>query len=125
MDGVSGLDISRYSKTVIYQSHHRLRVLKAGEKPPKPESHEPNRESGWLDLQRVKVSVQPAAEWKQMFDEAWRLQREHFWAEDMAGVVWETIPKKKEPPLVGGDGRAERSPPFFGLQNEHVASQHY
>src|SRR5207253_1841099 len=84
MEGVNGFDISRDNKMLIYQSHHRLRVLKAGEKPPKPESHEPNRESGWLDLHRVKVSVQPAAEWKQMFNEAWRLQREHFWAEDMA-----------------------------------------
>src|SRR2546430_13888804 len=72
---------------VIYQSNHRLRVLKAGEKPPKPESHEPNRESGWLDLHREKVSLQPAAEWKQMFNEACRLQREHFWAEDMAVLV--------------------------------------
>src|SRR5258706_11537737 len=106
MEGVNGFDISRDNKMLIYQSHHRLRVLKAGEKPSKPESHEPNRESGWLDLHRVKVSVQPAAEWKQMFNEAWRLQREHFWAEDMAGNYLEDIPKKKATPLA-----RVRSPP--------------
>src|SRR5258706_13348742 len=125
MDGVSGLDISRYSKTVIYQSHYRLRVLKAGEKPPKPESHEPNRESGWHDLHRVKVSVQPAAEWKQMFNEAWRLQREHFWAEDMAGIDWQAIHKQYAPLVERVSSRSELSDLFWELQGELGTSHAY
>ena len=91
LDSVNSFDVSRDGKTLIYTSRHRLRALKAGEKAPKTDSNEPNRESGWLDLNRIKVSVQPAAEWKQMFAEAWRLQREHFWAEDMSGVDWQAI----------------------------------
>src|SRR6266566_3259638 len=91
LDGVSGFDLSRDYKTLIYRSNYRLPVLKAGDKAPKSDSSEPSPESGWLNLQRVKVSVQPAAEWKQMFTEAWRLQREHFWAEDMAGIDWQAI----------------------------------
>ncbi|HYT35458.1 MAG TPA: peptidase, partial [Ktedonobacteraceae bacterium] len=82
-DGINGFNLSRDSKTLIYRAHHHLRVLKAGEKFPKSEEgDDPSRENGWLDLHRVKVSVQPAAEWKQMFAEAWRLQREQFWSED-------------------------------------------
>src|SRR5437667_12548768 len=65
LDGINGFDLSRDSRTLIYQSHNRLRVLKAGDKAPKSDSSEPSRESGWLNLYRVKVSVQPAAEWKQ------------------------------------------------------------
>ena len=34
------------------------------------------------------VTVDPAAEWRQMFDEAGRLMRDHFWVADMAGVDW-------------------------------------
>ncbi len=91
LDGVSSFDISRDAKTFIYHSHNRLRALKAGDKAPKSESNEPGRDSGWLDLHRIKVSVQPAAEWKQMFAEAWRLQSEHFWVEDMSGVDWQAV----------------------------------
>src|SRR5216684_5465948 len=80
IDDVSDFGLSRDHKTLIYRSKHRLRVLKAGEKPPKTDNGDrPGRESGWLELNRVKVSVHPAAEWKQMFAEAWRLQREQFW----------------------------------------------
>ncbi|MBO0783304.1 MAG: PD40 domain-containing protein, partial [Ktedonobacteraceae bacterium] len=76
IDGVSDFDLSRDAKTLIYRQGLRLRAIKAGEKPPKSDNGDrPGRESGWLDLHRVKVSVQPAAEWRQMFAEAWRLQR--------------------------------------------------
>src|SRR6185503_7884529 len=50
---------------------------KAGEKvPDKKDGDKPSRDSGWVDLGRVKVSIQPAAEFRQMFQEAWRLQGE-------------------------------------------------
>lgn len=34
------------------------------------------------------VTVDPVAQWRQMFDETARLMRDHFWVEDMAGVDW-------------------------------------
>jgi tricorn protease len=125
MEGVQSFDVSRDNKMLIYRSHHRLRVLKAGDKPPKTESHEPNRENGWLDLHRVKVSVQPAAEWKQMFDEAWRLQREHFWVEDMAGIDWKAIYKQYAPLVERVSSRSELSDLFWELQGELGTSHAY
>ena len=41
-----------------------------------------------IDTRRIVVTVDPAAEWRQMFDEAGRLMRDHFWVGDMAGVDW-------------------------------------
>ncbi|HVL83318.1 MAG TPA: S41 family peptidase, partial [Pseudonocardia sp.] len=41
-----------------------------------------------IDTGRIVVTVDPTAEWRQMFDEAGRLMRDHFWVEDMAGVDW-------------------------------------
>ena len=41
-----------------------------------------------VDTRRVVVTVDPTAEWRQMFDEAARLMRDHFWVADMAGVDW-------------------------------------
>jgi len=125
MDGMNSFDISRDGKTLIYSANRRLRVLKAGEKAPKPDSNEPNRENGWLDLQRVKVSVQPAAEWKQMFAEAWRLQREHFWVEDMSGVDWQAIYDQYAPLVERVSSRSELSDLFWELQGELGTSHAY
>ena len=41
-----------------------------------------------VDTNRISVTVDPTAEWRQMFDEAGRLMRDHFWVDDMAGVDW-------------------------------------
>ena len=123
MDGVSGFDISRDGRALIYSSKYRLRVLKAGDKAPKGE--ETSREQGWLDLNRVKVSVQPAAEWKQMFAEAWRLQREHFWLEDMAGIDWQSLYDRYAPLLERVSSRAELSDLFWEIQGELGTSHAY
>ena len=126
IDDVSSFDLSRDHKTLIYRSKRRLRVLKAGEKPPRSDNGDrPGRESGWLDLSRVKVSVQPAAEWKQMFAEAWRLQREHFWTEDMSGIDWEAIYAQYAPLVERVSSRSELSDLFWELQGELNTSHAY
>jgi tricorn protease len=125
MGELSDFDLSRDHKTLIYRSHQRLRVLKAGEKPPKGENNGPGRESGWLDLHRVKVSVQPAAEWKQMFAEAWRLQREQFWTEDMSGIDWDAIYAQYAPLVERVSSRSELSDLFWELQGELGTSHAY
>src|SRR6266568_4637556 len=125
IDDVNSFDLSRDAKTLIYRSQHRLRVLKAGDKAPKTDSNEPNRETGWLDLHRMKVSVQPAAEWKQMFAEAWRLQQEQFWTEDMAGVDWKAIYDQYAPLVERVSSRSELSDLFWELQGELGSSHAY
>ncbi len=124
--GVSGLELARNNKTLIYRSARRLRVVKAGEKPPKSENEkEKGRESGWLDLGRIKVSVQPVAEWKQMFAEAWRLQREQFWSEDMSGIDWDAIYAQYAPLVDRVSSRAELSDLLWELQGELGTSHAY
>ena len=126
IDGVTDFTVSRDSKMLLYRNRHRLRVVKAGEEPPKSENNDrPGRESGWLDLHRVKVSVQPAAEWKQMFAEAWRLQREHFWTEDMSGIDWDAIYAQYAPLVERVSSRSELSDLFWELQGELNTSHAY
>ena len=126
IDGVSSFHLSRDYKTLIYRSRRRLRALKAGEKPAKTDNGDrPGRESGWLDLHRVKVSVQPAAEWKQMFAEAWRLQREQFWTEDMSGIDWDAIYAQYAPLVERVGSRSELSDLFWELQGELNTSHAY
>jgi tricorn protease len=125
LDGVSGLDLSRDNKWLIYRQHRRLRVLKAGDKTAKLDGDRPGRDSGWLDLNRLKVSIQPLAEWRQMFAEAWRLQREQFWSEDMSGIDWEAIYEQYVPLVEKVNTRSELSDLLWELQGELGTSHAY
>ncbi|KOV89796.1 peptidase S41 [Nocardia sp. NRRL S-836] len=42
-----------------------------------------------IDLARVRVVVDPALEWAQMYAENGRLMRDNFWRTDMGGVDWQ------------------------------------
>jgi len=122
--GINSFEVSRDGQTLAYRSGRRLRVVKAGEKPPDNDDGA-NRRSGWLDLDRVRVSVDPGSEWMQMFKEAWRLQRDHFWAEDMSGVDWWLV-LDRYLPLVGKVAtRLEFSDLMWEMQGELGTSHAY
>ncbi|WP_411376185.1 S41 family peptidase [Arthrobacter sp. MPF02] len=65
-----------------------------------PSDAKADEESGKLvkvDLGRIRVMMDPLSVWGQAFDEAWRLQRDFFWAEDMAGQDWESVHRRYRP----------------------------
>ncbi|MCI0513034.1 S41 family peptidase [candidate division KSB1 bacterium] len=89
---VSYFKISRDYSTIIYNAGSEVRIAAASEKDiEKLDKGGYNKKSGWVDLGRAKISIIPQEEWRQMFREAWRLQRDYFWTEDMSGVDWEMI----------------------------------
>ncbi|MEA3059356.1 MAG: tricorn protease, partial [Sphingomonadales bacterium] len=125
VEGLSDFSIGRDGKALLYQTGDRLRVLKAGEKAPDKKDDKPGRESGWIELSRVKVSIQPAAEWPQMFQEAWRLQREQFWTEDLSGIDWDAVNRLYQPLVERVTTRAEFSDLLWELQGELGTSHAY
>ncbi|MBB6551500.1 S41 family peptidase [Nonomuraea rubra] len=122
-DGVSAFELGRDHKTLLYRAGSRLRVVKAGEVPGEEEA--PGRQSGWVDLSRIKVSVCPEVEWRQMFREAWRLQRENFWTEDMAGVDWPAVYDRYRPLVERVTSRGEFSDLLWELHGELATSHAY
>lgn len=50
--------------------------------------------AGRLPLDRVTVTVDPRAEWAQIFDQAWRLNRDYFYADNFHGADWPAIREK-------------------------------
>jgi tricorn protease len=52
-----------------------------------------------VDLDRIRVMVEPPAEWRQMYHETWRLMRDNFWRADMAGVDWAAMADRYRPLL--------------------------
>lgn len=130
VSGISYFALSRDNKTLAYRSGNRLRVLKAGDKPAErgPNGNgkdEPCRATGWIDLARLKVSVNPMAEWRQMYREGWRLQRDYFWAEDMSGVDWSEVYERYLPLLARVGARSEFSDLMWEMQGELGTSHAY
>jgi tricorn protease len=123
VNGISIFSVSQDASTMFYRTGNRLRVLKAGEKP--KEDGAPSRRTGWIDLRRLRVSITPHAEWEQMYREAWRLQRDHFWTNDMSGVDWVAIYERYLPLLKRVATRAEFSDLLWEMQGELGTSHAY
>jgi len=44
--------------------------------------------AGRLDTDAIRIRIDPRAEWRQMFHEAWRINRDFFYAPNMHGADW-------------------------------------
>ncbi|MBI4229810.1 MAG: PDZ domain-containing protein [Planctomycetes bacterium] len=125
-EGVGGFAVSADAKTVLYRAGSRLRAIPAGDKPPdKASGEKPSRKSGWIDLGRVRAEVDPAREWPQMFREAWRLMRDHFWVPDLSGVDWKAVLRRYLPLLERVATRSEFSDLVWEMQGEMGTSHCY
>jgi tricorn protease len=121
---VSSFKLSADGRTISYRSGNSLRVVKASDKASN-ENHSLTRKGGWIDLYRAKVSVLPPAEWRQMYREAWRLQRDQFWTEDMSQVDWVSIYDRYLPLLDRVACRSEFSDMMWEMQGELGTSHAY
>jgi tricorn protease len=124
-DRISWLDVSLDRKTMLLVVGDRYRVLPAGEKPKPDAPNEAGKESGWLDLGRIRVSVEPRAEWRQMYREAWRLQRDQFWTADMSSIDWQRVHEMYLPLLERVATRGEFSDLLWEMQGELGTSHAY
>ena len=122
---VNGFAVSADRSTLVYRSGKKLRVVAAGQKPPEDGGDKPGRESGWLDLGRIRVNVDPAAEWRQIFREAWRLQRDYFWDDEMSGVDWQRVHDRYLPLLDRIGARSELADILWEMQGELGTSHAY
>lgn len=52
---------------------------------------------GVISTANLTVRVDPRAEWRQIFRETWRIQREFFYDEEMHGADWEAVYDRYEP----------------------------
>ena len=125
VNGITDFTMSRDGKRIVYRVGNRLRVITATEKPDEAAAREPGRKGGWVDLNRVKLPIDPPSEWRQMYREAWRLQREQYWIEDMAEVDWEAVHDQYLPLLERIGSRDEFDDLLWEMQAELGASHAY
>ncbi len=130
LKSVTAFSVDLDGKTLLYRAGWKIRVIKAGEKAPEGakeamEGPGAERQTGWVDLGRPAVQVVPREEWRQMFREAWRLMRDHFWVQDMSGVDWKAIHDRYLPLIDRVGCRSEFSDLVWEMQGELGTSHAY
>ena len=78
--------LSADGKKMLYSRGQGFGITSAGKKP------EPGK--GMLNTSAVSVRIEPAAEWPEIFDEAWRVNRDYFYDPGMHGVDWKAMKEK-------------------------------
>jgi tricorn protease len=110
-------------KFMIYYSDDGLRVVSTESKP--SDGSDFTKKDGWVNLDRIQLKVYPQFEWKQMYDEAWLLQKENFWNEKMSSIEWEEVYFRYLPLLEKISTRAELSDLMWEMQGELGTSHCY
>ncbi len=90
-DPISAFEVSGDGTRLVVRDGPTLRVLRtdrSGSGAPSDGPNDGGADEYEIDTRRIVVAIDPTAEWRQMFDEAGRLMRDHFWVQDMGGVDW-------------------------------------
>jgi tricorn protease len=119
----SGFQISLDEKYIVMDCDEGLRLVQTESKP--TDGDDFNKKDGHLDLSQIKLSVDPKKEWRQMYQEAWILQREHFWVKDMNKINWISVFKNYLPVLERVNTRKEFSDLIWEMQGELGTSHCY
>jgi tricorn protease len=97
LEAVRFFDVSHNGEKVLYRKGDQWAVAGAAQ-PPRPGE-------GVLRLDAMEVRVDPKAEWRQMYREVWRIERDFLYDPGLHGLDLAAVMKKYEPYL---DGIAHR-----------------
>ena len=91
--GVSDFIQSQDKTKLLVDFGRNIRILSAKAAPAKHilSNEQSNKKTGLINFERAKLEIIPTDEWRQMYAEAWRLQRDHFWVKNMSGINWKKV----------------------------------
>ncbi len=121
--GCEAFELSHNKKYILMDTEEGLRLTSTEAKP--SEGEEINKKDGHLDLSNIRLFIDPKKEWKQMYQEAWILQREHFWTETMNKIDWQDVYLRYLPLLERVHTRRELSDLMWEMQGELGTSHCY
>ncbi len=86
LSGIANYHLSADGKKLVYRAGRRYGVLDTGKKAEVGD--------GEVTLKDVRIEVDRLAEFHQMFDEAWRIQRDWFYDANLHGEDWKAVRDK-------------------------------
>ena len=114
---LNGYLISANGKKMLYFAGGSWFISNAGEKPA------PGK--GQINVNAVQVKIDPPAEWADIFDEAWRVNRDYFYDPGMHGANWPAIKKKYAVFLPDLSCRRDLNVVFQMMFSELVIGHHF
>ncbi|HUJ41222.1 MAG TPA: PDZ domain-containing protein [Candidatus Acidoferrales bacterium] len=94
IEGIQRWTLSFDGSKILYQAGDKYGIIDA-----KPGPAPAHAGEGALNLSGLRAEIDPPAEWKQIFDEVWRQERDYFYEAGMNGVDW-GAEKARYAPLV-------------------------
>lgn len=85
IEGIKGYKLSFDGEKIVYQKGNDLGLICSSETDSKGNN---------LSLADLKMWYEPRAEWKQIFNEAWRLERDFYYEPGMHGLDWDEMKEK-------------------------------
>jgi len=117
VDNLGSYAVSADGKQMLYSTRQGYYIVNAGQKPA--------GESGKLKMENIKLQVDPAAEWNQIFNEVWAMQKEFFYVENMHGVDWNAVKAKYEKFLPYVNHRSDLGYLLNEMMGEMVVGHNY
>ena len=77
-------EIASKGDKMLYFKDGKLGITDTGKKP----------ENGLINTSTIQIKIDPIAEWKNIFNEAWRVNRDYFYDPGMHGVDWDAMKEK-------------------------------
>ncbi|MEM6721827.1 MAG: PDZ domain-containing protein [Bacteroidota bacterium] len=80
-------EVSGDGKKMLYYTQGNYGVVNVGDKP----------KNSQVNLSSFKIKIDPPKEWRNIFNEAWRVNRDYFYDPNMHGLDWKKMKQKYEP----------------------------
>lgn len=85
LEDADGFSVAANGEKMLVMSKGKLSVIDVSEN---------QKTEKFVPLQDMEMRVVPKEEWKQLFADAWRIERDYFYDKNMHGVNWEAMKKK-------------------------------
>jgi tricorn protease len=108
-DRVDTFRLAADRKKVLYKAKDTWGIVEAGKF---------TADKGKLATGSISVRIEPRAEWHQIVREAWRINRDYFYAPNMHGADWSAVWDKYEPWIAEVPTRADLNGLIRGMLSE-------
>jgi tricorn protease len=118
VEDTGGYELSKDGKKLLVRKKDDLYIIDA-----KPKKADLDKKK--VNLSKWKLSVDPREEWRQMFVESWRLERDYFYDRGMHGVDWKAMLNRYLPLVERVTTRPELSDLMAQMVSELAALHTY
>ena len=98
LESVEDYALSSDGKRLVWRKGNEIGIV---------DSSAENAKAEPIDLSGLTMQLDPRAEWKQIYREVWRIERDYFYDPGMHGLDWAAIGAKYQPLIDAATSRAE------------------